>query len=130
MTSYTMNGHKHSTMRVEPEILLGIARNQIAKFKRARLLSPAMPEKFRCLESPDSKIQLQEALRQIDDLLNRNMQLLETVFLLGQALGDPRPLIYQDQSISRLDQDKLRLSHDVHGYIKQLGTEIQQQMLR
>lgn len=130
MTTYTMNGHGDPTMQVQPDVLMGIVGNQAAQFKRARWRLRTQPEKYSCLDSSEPRVQLQEALRQIDDLLNRNMQLLETVFLLGQALGDAHALIYKDRSISRSDQDKLRLSHDVHGYIKQLDTEIRQQMLR
>lgn len=128
MTTYTMNGHGDPAMQVQPEILMGIVGNQAAQFKRARWRLRTQPEKYSCLDSSEPRVQLQGALKQIDELLKRNMQLLETVFMLGKALGDAHALIYEDQSIRQVDQDKLRLSHDVHGYIKQLDAEIRQQM--
>lgn len=88
MTTYTMNGHRHSTREIEPEIILGIARNQVAQSARARWQLRTLPERFRCLESADPKMQLQAALTQIEDLLQRNRKLLETVLLLSQALDD------------------------------------------
>ncbi len=130
MTTYTMNGHGDPARQVQPEILMGIVGNQAAQFKRTRWRLRTQPEKYSCLESPEPRVQLQGALKQIDELLKRNMQLLEVVFMLGKALGDAHALIYEDQSISQADQDKLRLSHDVHGYIKQLDAEIRQQMSR
>lgn len=111
-------------MQVQPEILMGIVGNQTAQFKRARRRLQALPERFSCLESPEPRIQLQEALKQIDTLLHRNMHLLETVFLLSEALSDAHSLIHNDASISWPDRDKLRLSDDFHGYMKQLRGEI------
>jgi len=55
---------------------------------RARWQLRTLPERFRCLESADPKMQLQAALTQIEDLLQRNRKLLETVLLLSQALDD------------------------------------------
>lgn len=124
MTTYTMNGHKHSTSQVQPEIVMGIIGNQVARFTRARRHLEAMPERFSCLESPDPQIQLQEALTQIDQLLQKNTKLLETVLLLGQALKDAHALIKADGSVGQSDLGRLRLSHDFHGYMEQLGSDL------
>lgn len=123
MTTYTMNGHKHSTRQIQPEILMGIVGKQVAQFTRARWRSGTRPERFSCLESADPRIQLQTALSQIDDLLHKNSQLLETVLLLGQALNDAHSLIRTDESISQPDRERLRLSHDFHACMKQLRGE-------
>lgn len=112
MTTYTMNGHKHSSRQVQPEILMGIVGKQVAQSTRARRRSGVQPERFSCLESADPQIQLQTALSQIEDLLHKNSQLLETVLLLGQALNDVHSLIHKDESVSQPDREKLRLSHD------------------
>lgn len=125
MTTYTMNGHRHSTNHVQPEIIMGIVGNQVARFTRARRRSGAMPERFSCLESSDPQIQLQEALTQIDKLLQNNTKLMETVLLLGQALNDAHALVQADGSIVQSDLSRLRLSHDFHGYMEQLGSELQ-----
>lgn len=129
MTTYTMNGHRHPTIQIQPEILIGIVGNQAAQFRRVQWRMRAMPEKFSCLENPNPQAQLQEALKQIEDLLQRNMELLETVFLLSQALSDAHSLVRKDDSIHRSDRDKLRLSHDFHGYMKQLRGEIRAHVL-
>ncbi|WP_376694920.1 hypothetical protein [Wenzhouxiangella sp. EGI_FJ10305] len=120
MTTYTMNGHKHSTRQIQPEILMGIVGKQVAQFSRARWQSRAQPERFSCLASADPRIQLQTALTQIEDLLHKNAQLLETVLLLGQALNDAHSSIHADHSIDLLDRDKLRPPCDIHGSMKQL----------
>lgn len=123
MTTYTMNGHKHSTRQMQTEILMGIVGNEVAQLTRARWRS-GTPERFSCLESADPEIQLQAALAQIENLLHKNTQLLETALLLGQALNDAHALIQTDESIGRLDRDRLELSHDFHGYMKQLRGEL------
>lgn len=112
MTTYTMNGHKHSTRQIQSEILMGIVGKEVAQFTRARWQSGTQPERFSCLESADPEIQLKEALTQIDNLLHRNTQLLETVLLLGQALNDAQSLTHTEKSIGLPNQDRLRLSHD------------------
>lgn len=114
MTTYTMNGHRHPTMQVQPEIIRGIVANQVAQIARARRRWQAPPEKFRCLENPDPQVQLQEALKQIEALLQTNTQLLETVFLLSQALGDAYPLSHESISIYKLDRDTLLLSYGLN----------------
>ena len=124
MTTYTLNGHRHSTMQLQPEILKGIVANQVAQCTRARWRLRALPEQFSCLESTEPRVQLQGALKQIEALLQRNSQLLETVCLLGRALGDAHSLIYKDASIRQSDRNKLRLSHDFHEYTQQLCSEI------
>lgn len=129
MTTYTMNGHSHSTMQIQPEILMGIVGNQAAQFTRAQWRMRTQPEKFNCLENPDPGVQLQEALKQIETLLRRNVLLMETVFLLNQALGDAHALIHKDASIGQSDRDKLSLSHDYKGYMERLHEEIKIQML-
>lgn len=120
MTTYTMNGHQHSTRQIQPEILMGIARNQVARLTRARSRAGASPERFSCLESADPRIQLQEALTQIESLLERNTQLLETVLLLGQALNEAHSLLHRDGSNGLLIQSRLQLSHEQHGQVKEL----------
>lgn len=129
MTTYTMNGHRHSTQQIQPEILLGIVGNQVAQFTRARWRSETRPERFSCLESADPQIQLQTALAQIDDLLQKNTKLLETVLLLSQTLNDAHSLIQTDESIGQSDRDKLRLSHDFHGCMKHLRGELHSKAL-
>lgn len=128
MTTYTMNGHRHPTMQIQPEILMGMVGNQTARFKRVQSRLRTSPEKFSCLESPDPRIQLQEALKQIEALLQRNVQLLETVFLLSQALSDAHSLIRTDVSIRWSDRDRLRLSNDFNTYIEQLCGEARMQV--
>lgn len=115
MTTYTMNGHRHSTTQIQPEILMGIVGNQVAQFTRAQWRLRTLPERFSCLESPEPQAQLQAALKQIEDLLRKNTQLLKTVFLLSQALGDAHSLIHNDGSTGWSDRDKLQLSHDFRG---------------
>lgn len=127
MTTYTMNGHRHSTIKVQPEILMGIVENQAAQFTRERWRLRAQPEKFNCLENPEPRVQLQEALKQIDALVQRNMQLLDTVLLLSQALNDAHSLIYKDESIGWSERVKLRLSHDFHGCMEQMRGAVQMQ---
>lgn len=129
MTTYTMNGHRHSTMQIQPEILMGIAVNQVARVSRARWRLRALPEKFRCLESPEPRVQLQAALKQIETLLQRNTLLLETIFLLGQALGDAHLLIHSDVSVGWTDRDKLLLSADFHRCMEQLCGEVRKHAL-
>lgn len=114
MTSYTMNGHRHSKAQIEPQILLGMVGNQAARIARAQWRLRATPEKFSCLDSSEPHIQLQTALKQIETLLQRNTQLLETVLLLGQALGDAHLLIHKDASIAASSRENLRLSQDFH----------------
>lgn len=109
MTTYTMNGHRHSTTQIQPEILMGIVGNQVAQVTRTRWRLGTPPEKFSCLESPDPRVQIQEALKQIETLLHSNMQLLETVFLLSQALGDTSSLIHKNASIGWPYRNKPRL---------------------
>lgn len=123
MTTYTMNGHKHSITQVQPEILMGMAGNQIAQITRAQWRLQAKPEKFSCLEDSEPQNQMQAALKQIETLLQQNTQLLETVFLLNQALNDVHSLIHNDEPDSPLDQDRLQLSHDLHGCIERLHGE-------
>lgn len=106
MTTYTMNGHRHSTMRIQPEILMGVAGNQVAQITRARWRLRVPPEKFSCLESSEPRVQIQAALKQIEALLQKNTQLLETVFLLNQALSDAHILIHKNQSIGWSGQGK------------------------
>lgn len=125
MTTYTMNGHRHSTAEVQPEILMGIVGNRVAQIARAQWRLQTRSEKFSCLDSADPQIQLQAALAQIETLLQRNAQLLETVFLLNQALNDTHSLIYNDESSDRQERDKLQLSHDFHGCIEALSGELQ-----
>lgn len=109
MTTYTMNGHRHSTLQIQPEILAGIVGKQVAQYARARWRPGTRPEKFSCLESDDPKIQLQAALAQIENLLRENTQLLETVHLLSRALSDAHPSIQIDESIRPADPERLRL---------------------
>jgi len=120
MTTYTMNGHSHPTTQVQSEILMGMVGNQVAKLTRAQWQFRALPERFKCLESADPQIQLQTALNQIERLLHKNTQLLESVLLLSRALNDAHSLIDMNESISRLDRDKLKLSHDFQVCIRQL----------
>lgn len=123
MTTYTMNGHKHSTTQVQPEILMGIVGNQVAQITRAQWRLEMRPEKFSCLEDSEPKAQMQAALKQIETLLQQNTQLLDTVFLLNQALSDVHTLIHNDAPDSQLNQDRLRLSHDLHGCMARLHRE-------
>ena len=123
MTTYTMNGHSHPTTQIQSEILMGMVGNQVAKLTRAQWQLRALPERFKCLESADPQIQLQTALNQIERLLHKNTQLLESVLLLSRALNDAHSLIDMNESISRLDRDKLKLSHDFQVCIKQLRSE-------
>lgn len=125
MTTYTMNGHRHPTSQVQPEIIMGIIGNQVARFTRARRRSGAMPERFSCLESSDPRIQLQAALSQIENLLGKNRNLLETVLLLGRALNDAHALIQENQTIGQPDPGRLRLSHDSHGHMQQWRSKLQ-----
>lgn len=113
MMTYTMNGHQHPTEQFQPEILSGMAGNLAAQLTWARGRLRALPEQFSCLDSAEPRIQLQEALKQIEALLQRNSQLLETVYLLGQALGDAHSLLHTDASICRSEQEKLQLSCDL-----------------
>lgn len=129
MTSYTMNGHSHPTMQIQPEILMGIVGNQAARFTRAQWRMKTQREKFECLGSPEPQVQHQEALQQIEALLRRNLLLMETVFLLSQALSDAHALIQKDAAIGQLDRNKLSLSQDFHGYMERLREEIRTQML-
>lgn len=124
-----MNGHKHSTMQIQPYILMGMVRNHVAQSMRARWRLQALPEQFICLESSEPRVQLQEALKQIESLLQRNLQLLETTFLLSQALCDAHSLIHKDGSIGWSDRDQLRLLDDFHAYMKRLHGEIQMRAL-
>ena len=112
MMSYTMNGHQHPSEQVQPEILVGMVGNLAAQFTRARGRLRALPEQFSCLDSPEPRVQLQNALKQIEVLLENNSQLLETVYLLGQALADAHALIHKDASICQSDLDKLQLSRN------------------
>lgn len=112
MTTYTMNGHQHPTEQFQPEILMAMTGNLAAQLTRARGRLRALPEKYSCLDSPEPRIQLQEALKQIEALLQRNSQLLATVYLLGEALGDAHSLIHKDASICQSGRDKLQLSCD------------------
>lgn len=123
MTTYTMNGHEHSTTQIQPEILMGIVGNQVAQITRAHWRLQARSEKFSCLEDSDPQAQMQAALKQIETLLQQNTQLLDTVFLLNQALNDVHSLIHNDAPDSRLNQDRLRLSHDLHGCMERLHRE-------
>lgn len=108
---------------------MGIAVNQVARVSRARWRLRSLPEKYRCLESPEPRVQLQAALKQIEALLHRNMQLLETVFLLNQALGDAHSLIHNDSSIGWTDRDKLLLSADFYRCMEQLCGEVRKHAL-
>lgn len=116
MTTYTMNGHKHSMKELQPEILMGIVGNRIAQFARAHWRLRVFPEKFRCLESADPEAQLQAALKQIETLLYKNAQLLETVLLLSQALNGTHSIIRSDQASGRPIRGKLRLPHESNGH--------------
>lgn len=115
MTTYTMNGHRHSTSELQPRILMGIVGNQVAQFARARWRLRALPEKFRCLESAEPEVQVQAALKQIESLLQKNAQLLETVFLLNQALTCAHSRFESDQSITRPTRGMLRIPHESNG---------------
>lgn len=125
MTTYTMNGHKHSTTLVQPEILMGIVGNQVAQITRAQWRLRERPAKFSCLKESEPQAQMQAALKQIESLLQQNTQLLRTVFVLNQALNDAHSLIQSDESNTRLDRDRLRLSHDLHGCMDRLRREMQ-----
>lgn len=112
MTTYTMNGQQHPTMQIQPDILAGMAGNLAAQLRRSRRRLRALPEQFSCLDSPDPRVQLQEALKQIEFLLQENSQLVETVYLLGRALKNAHSLIHNDVSMGQSERDKLQLSHD------------------
>jgi len=112
VTTYTMNGHRHSTRQIQPRIILGIAGNQVAQSTRAQWRLRTLPERFSCLESADPQVQLQAALTQIEDLLQKNTKLLETVLLLSQALDDAQSIIHTHESIGLSDRDRLRLSQN------------------
>ena len=92
MTTYTMNGHRHSTRQIQLEMILGIAKNQVAQSTRALWRLRTKPEKFSCLESAEPRVQLQAALKQIEGLLERNRELLEIVLLLSQTLDDTQQI--------------------------------------
>lgn len=87
---------------------MGIVENQVAQFTRARWRLGARPEQFSCLESADPRVQLQEALTQIENLLHENTQLLQNVLLLSQALNDAHSLIQPDKSLARPNPHKMR----------------------
>ncbi|NDY96795.1 hypothetical protein [Wenzhouxiangella limi] len=101
MTTYTMNGHRHSSTKIQPEILQGIVGNQVAQVTRARWRLRPRPE-FSCLESANPQMQIQAALAQIEDLLQKNGQLLETLLLLSRALNDAYSLLNNNERIDRL----------------------------
>ena len=108
-------------METQPEILMGIVGNQVAHFTRARWRLQEGPERFRCLESADPKVQLQAALAQIETLLKRNRELIETVVLLSQALDEAHSLNRMDQPVSQADRNRgqwLQLAYDVNDRIK------------
>lgn len=117
MATYTMNGHRHSSASIQPEILLGIVGNHVAHATRARCRLRACPEKFNCLESPDPQMQIQAALAQIEELLNKNEQLLETVLLLSRALNDAVSFLNANERIERPERKTLKLSHEDQGYV-------------
>jgi len=123
MTTYTMNGHRHSTLQVQTEILSGMARNQAAHRARKLWRAQPQPEKFNCLDSPDPGIQLQTALKQINNLSHRQRQLIDLVLLLDQALRDAQSMIAQETPIHRADLNKLRTSDDFHDYMQQLNEQ-------
>lgn len=129
MTTYTMNGHRHSSTRIQPEILQGIVEKQVAQFTRARWRLQPRPE-FSCLESDDPQMQIQAALAQIEDLLQKNGQLLETVLLLNRALNDAYSLLHGHEGIDQPERDRAQLSQEAQGCITLLCAPCQGRLVR
>lgn len=112
MNTYTMNGHRHSTAQIQPEILKGIVGNQFARFTKSRWRLRAQPEKFSCLQSSDPELQIQAALKQIEALLQENRQLLETLFALSQSVNSAHSFAHKTKSIDWPVGSQLQLSGD------------------
>lgn len=113
MVSYTMNGHEHSTVQARSGVRVASVGSRIARRQSPDWVVRPLPERFRCLASPDPGVQLQDALNQIEALLERNTTLLKVVFQLGQALSEAQSRLESNDTDRETGRGRQRASDDL-----------------